>query len=131
MDETPKSHPRRRWVNVPWWATLLTFAALAAGLVAVWHYGNLPTNDVRVEEVKADVDRRLPVGSTREEVRAWLDGRGITDSGDLRNGGGQVDGIWATFPNDTWFEPADIHFQFRFDKEWKLTSVAVYRARRR
>ncbi|MBN8907977.1 MAG: hypothetical protein J0H99_15380 [Rhodospirillales bacterium] len=110
--------------------TAVVFAALVIAGGAVWHFGTAPANGVRLDAVRADVEQNLPVGSSRDEVRAWLAGHGITDTGDLMNTGGRVDGLWALLPNDTWFEPAEIHFLFRFDKEWKLKTATVYRSRR-
>jgi len=110
--------------------TLLTLVILAAVLGATWYFGNLPQNGRQLADVKEEIDQQLPPGSTRENARAWFAERGVTEFGDLRNLGGQVDGYWAIIPNDTWFEAADIHIACRFDKDGKLTTASAYRSRR-
>ena len=96
------------------------FAVLAAAGAAVWYLGTRPAGGVELKAVEADIARDLPAGTSREDVRAWLAGRGYTDVADLTNAGGKVDGIQARIPNDTWFDKADIVIQFRFDGDWKL-----------
>jgi hypothetical protein len=128
----PRTNPqrRRRSLELPWWVTLLIFAVLAAGLAGVWYFGNLPTNGRHLGDVKAELEQQLPPGSSREDARTWFAERGATEFGELRNEGGQVDGYWAIIPNDTWFEPADIHISCKFDKDGKLTAASAYRSLR-
>ena len=134
MDDAPVAAPTprpRRRKNVPTWVVALVFAAIAAALGAVWYFGRIPENGVRVEDVKADAENDLPPGTPREEVRAWLARRGVAEVFDLRDTGGRVDGFGGALPNDSWFEPAYISFDFRFDREGKLTKKTIYRASRR
>ncbi len=128
-DPTPR--PRRRRKQVPWWVVALVFAGMFAALGAVWYFGSIPENGIRVEDVQADAEQNLPPGTPREEVRAWLARHGVTEVFDLRDLGGRVDGFGGALPNNSWLESAYISFEFRFDREGKLTKKNIYRARMR
>jgi hypothetical protein len=130
-DEAPTPRPRRCRKEVPRWVVALVFAGIAAGLGAAWYFGSIPENGVQIEDLKADAEQNLPPGTPREEVRAWLVRHGVTEIFDLRNLGGQVDGFGAFLPNNSWWESADISFEFRFDREGKLTRKNIHRARQR
>jgi hypothetical protein len=107
--------------------TVLAFAVLAVVGAGVWYFGTRPPNGTRLETVQADIDQSLPAGSTRDEVKAWLAARDFTNTSDLTDGGGKVDGIQLPIPNDTWFDEANIVLHIRFDKEWKMRSVVASR----
>lgn len=127
IDEGLAPRPRRRRGELPLWVTVLVFTLLAGAGVGVWYFGTRPANGIRLENVQADISQTLPVGSTRDEVKAWLAAREFTDTKEITDGGGKVDGIQVTIPNDTWFDQADIVLHIRFDRDWKLRSVIASR----
>jgi hypothetical protein len=71
-----------------------------AVLAAVW---DRPYSGVRVEELAADLDARVPNGSTAEQAREWFDAHGIEylTIADRK-------GFWAQVPNSSPRESAEI-----------------------
>ena len=126
IDDTPVSQPKRRR-GLPIWVTLLTLAAVLVGATGLVFAAYRPERGIRVEELKADAEQKLPVGSSREQAKEWFASRGITDVKDARDIVGT--GYRGTLPNSSWVEGGEIVVTVMFDRENKLNRLTVVRMR--
>jgi hypothetical protein len=85
-----------------------------------------PRSGIRVEVLGAEMRQRLPNGSSRAEVRAWLASHGVKAS-DIFDAAGRKVGLTATLANDSWLESAEITLDFTFDDRGRLTSSTISR----
>jgi hypothetical protein len=129
LDRPPPGRARRRGA-LPWWVTLLVFAALAAGGFAAWHYANRPGNGVRVDDLRADLVAQLPPGSTGDQIEGWFRDHGITGYSETLDINRQKVGYHAVVPNDTLMDRADIMIECRTDKAGRLVESSVDRVPR-
>lgn len=103
--------------------TLVAIASLIAlaCLARVVYQQNRPWGRVTPAKVERDLQNHVPIGSTRAEVAAYLDSRGIshsTTSGDREQ---------AIMRDTAFGSPVhtDIEISFRFDERQKLTTYSV------
>ena len=80
-----------------------------------------------MNELKADAERRLPLGSSREQAQQWFASHGITDVQEARDLAGT--GYKATIPNSSWMEGGEIIVTCMFDRENRLDRLTVVRMR--
>jgi hypothetical protein len=121
-DTANKKKSRNRWV-------LLTAAVIAlfSCCGCPIYFSIVPWNGIRVERLKADLEERLPEGSTREQAEAWFRSNGLETQNlsDLETK--RWVGLAATVPNDALFEHAEIVIELYFDDAGKLWKRVIYR----
>ena len=85
-----------------------------------------------LEKIEAEVKERLPIGSTRSEVKAWMNSHNLECIGILA--GPPVDGAMAPviakcvrIPDDSATEKAFIWVEFYEDANGRLTELKIYR----
>jgi hypothetical protein len=83
-------------------------------------------NGIRLEYLKADMNKRLPNGSTSAQAAAWFATHGIqpeviTDSRDRNIG------LMAIISNSRLVQPAEIRIFVYFNQEGQLTERQIYR----
>jgi hypothetical protein len=93
---------------------------------ALIYFWERPLNGIRVEQLEADLEERLPVGSSWELAEEWFASHefktyGIVDSV------GRRDGLMAIIPNNTILRPGEIHIELYFDANRKLRKRVIYR----
>jgi hypothetical protein len=90
------------------------------------YFSTLPRNGIRVEVLKAEIERQLPRGSSRQQAEEWFTAHGFEPWAISEIGGRQV-GIGATIRNDSWLESAEITVEVYFDTEGRVREVVVDR----
>lgn len=85
-----------------------------------------PTNGVYVDRLEADLNERLPDGSSREQAEAWFASHGIKPWGIVELDGREV-GLSTKIPNDTLLESAVIWIELYFSPEGRLEKRVIYR----
>ena len=108
--------PRRRAGALPGWIIVLVFTVFFGTLAGLWYLASQPENGVRLEQLEEEVRNDLPPGSSRDQIRAWLDSRGFNGHGDMVDTGNKRIGYRVTISNDTWMEHAQIVIVFRFER---------------
>lgn len=106
-------------------AVLWTLAGLLiAGCVGSCEFAFRPYNGIRVGSLESEARSALPVGSSHEQVVAWLDARGLPYK--------PVDGKGGEFwylvrmPNGSWMRPnAGLWMTFRFDDAERLSEISA------
>lgn len=88
-------------------------------------FGDRPKNGIRVEQLEADLNERLPDGSTWEQAEAWFASHGLRPG--VIGWGNQKDGLAATIPNDSLLESAEIRIELYFSPEGRLQKRVIYR----
>jgi hypothetical protein len=105
-------------------------AAVVVGLVACCGglalFGDRPTNGIRVEQLEADLNERLPDGSTWEEAEAWFASHGFKTRAIGEKGGRKI-GLGTRIPNDSLLESAEIRVELYFSPEGRLKKRVIYR----
>lgn len=110
-------------------ATLTVKLLVVVGLVFL---AVRPTNGIWEWQLKADLERQLPDGSTWDEADAWFAARGIPTSRICQHSSGSpqdkdVVGLYALVPNDSPIENAEIRIALFFDSNGRLYKRDVYR----
>lgn len=100
----------------------VTLCACVAGLV---HFAIYPFNGMFAGRLDADLQASLSVGSTMDEGRTWFARQGIEPSETVLGVSGYL--IFATLPNDTLFDTAEVHIRLRYDSQGRLRSTTVER----
>ena len=122
MEEAPT---RRRGITC-----LVVTVPVVVGLFAccggVAFYGDRPKNGIRVERLEADLEERLPDGSTWDQAEAWFASHGF-QPGTIGESGGRKTGLGATVPNDSLLESAEIRIELHFSPEGRLQKRVIYR----
>jgi hypothetical protein len=104
-------------------AAILGLLACGGGLAL---FGHIPKNGIRVERLEADLNERLPDGSTWEQAEAWFASHGLQPS-DLYDMDGRKDGLAVTIPNDSLLDSAEICIELYFSPEGRLNKRVIYR----
>lgn len=124
----PRSTRRRFW---------FLLALAVAGVLSV--EGGLaflvlhPVNGIWEGQLKADLDKQLPDGSTWDEADAWFAAHGIPTSriAQFKNGSSrdqEIIGMSALIPNESLIEQnAAIHVELYFDPNGRLYKRVIYR----
>jgi hypothetical protein len=120
--EEPK---KRSWHN-----GLPLTLALVAGIVACCGglvlFVDRPKNGIRVERLEADLNERLPDGSSWEQAEVWFASHGFQPS-DIGEHGSKH-GLYVIIPNDSLVETgAEIHIELYFSPEGRLEKRVIYR----
>ena len=112
------------------WGLLVTVILLVVGgtVAAVWLYrsADYPQGGMRVEELKADMDAKLPDGSTREQAIAWFATHRIEWVRHADEQGGEI-GLGAKIPNGRFLESADIHIRVYFADDGTICKRSIER----
>lgn len=121
MDE-PSSRRGKplRWFLV---AAAVGLFACCGGLAL---FGDRPKNGIRVERLEADLNERLPDGSTWELAEAWFASHGLRPNGIIEMSGRRI-GLMANIPNDSLLESAEIRIELYFSPEGRLNHRVIYR----
>ncbi len=125
-DQPPAPRPPRRR-GLPAWVTVATLAGVLLAGAGVVYAAYRPERGIWVDELRADAERSLPQGSSREQAKEWFASHGITDVKDYRDIVGS--GYKATLPNSTWMEDAQIIVTCMFDREDHLNRLNVTRVK--
>jgi hypothetical protein len=125
--DTSARKSRRRWVLFA--LVVVICLLLACGWAGNWSCLFWPNPDVAGDEAafKRKVAEALPLGSTRKQVEAWLEGQGISHEGeDILDGpGGKPIGIGTSTPYSKECLPGQFLLEFYFDSDGKLTEEYV------
>ena len=125
MSAIPNPKPRRR--GLPTWVTLLVLALVLLGAAGLVYAAYRPERGIWVNELKADAQRSLPMGSSREQALEWFTSRGIEDVKEARDLDGT--GYKAIIPNSSWVEGGEIIVTCMFDGKDQLSRLSVVRMR--
>jgi hypothetical protein len=118
VSEAPTNQkPRSRPARLAAWGVAVVAFFSCCGCPA--YNGITPFNGLRMELLKADLKKRLPEGSTREQAEAWFASHGF-EPHDLIDRDGRRTGRAATIPNSTLFEVSEIRVEMAFDDNGKL-----------
>jgi hypothetical protein len=121
VEESPSRCGKRlRWFPI---VAVVGLFACCGGLAL---FGDCPKNGVRVERLEADLNERLPDGSTWEQAEAWFASHGLRP-GVISEMGGRKVGLAATIPNDSLLESAEIRIELYFSREGRLEKRVIYR----
>jgi hypothetical protein len=107
-------------------AVLWTLAGLlVAGGVGSCEYAFRPYNGIRVDFLEAEARSDLPVGSSREQVVAWLDAHGLPYE-PVYGKAGQFIWYLVRMPNGSRMRPnARLWMQFSFDAGGRLALIGA------
>jgi len=114
------SYHRRLAIMVA--AITASVACCGGGLV---HVVFTPVNEFRVEVLEADLKKRLPLGSSRDQAKAWFASHNIRTEGIFDNNG-EV-GLAAHFPNGSRLLEAYIVIELYFGDDGRLREQIIYR----
>lgn len=116
-------------LNPLWYviAALAVFATLAVAFVGVLRFGDRPLSGVRVERLEADLEARLPIGSTWGEAEDWFASHSIRPGHIAELKSGEVIGLMATVPNRGLFDSAVIVIEMHFDEKARLKEKSIRR----
>lgn len=121
--EEPLSIPRRRLCSFLIASVTVGLFSCCGGLAL---FGDRPKNGIRVERLEADLNERLPDGSSWGQAAAWFASYGfqadlITDEA------GRKIGLCDIIPNDSLLQTADIRIEVYFSPEGRLRRRVIYR----
>ena len=108
-------------------AVLWTLAGLLiAGCVGSCDLATRPYNGIRVGSLQSQARSALPVGSTREQVEAWLDYRELPYKPVYDKGGKLFLWYLVRMPNGSWMQPnAGLWMTFDFDAAGRLSEITA------
>jgi hypothetical protein len=107
-------------------AVLWTLAGLlVAACVGSCEVAFRPYNGIRVGSLQSDARSALPVGSSHEQVVAWLDARGLPYE-PVRGKAGEFLWYLVRMPNGSRMQPnARLWMQFSFDAAGRLSKISA------
>jgi hypothetical protein len=127
-----------RWLRIV--ALMVAGLSCLAFLVAFWRMDyafrhmfdkpGVPYNGIFVDDLRQEINSRLPIGSSREQVNDWIKSREFRvgelarDTPTIRN---KSVGLYVTVPNQSPTDDAEIRIAFWFDDEDHLERVQVER----
>ncbi len=123
MDVTPRTGRRKRLVALGGAGIVV---CICAGVAS--RYTTHPFNGIDVEDLDADLRASLSTGSTMDEGHAWFAQQGITPT--EYNRGNISFSLFASVPNNSLLETAEIHILLNYRWDRRLTSVHVSRQAR-
>jgi hypothetical protein len=98
---------------------------LVAGCVVSCEIAFRPHNGIRVGSLLDEARSALPVGSSREQVVAWFDARGLTYQ-TVYGKGGEFARYLVRKQNGSWMQPdANLWMQFDFDAAERLSRIGA------
>jgi len=112
-------------VRVPL-AMLWTLAGLLiAGCLGSYEVAFRPYNGIRVGSLQSEARSALPVGSSREQVVAWLDANGLPYK-PVHDKGGEFLWYLVRMQNGSWMRPhAGFWMTFGFDAAERLSEISA------
>ena len=108
-------------------AVLWTLAGLLiAGCVVSCELAYRPYNGIRVGSLQSEARSALPVGSSREQVAAWLDARGLPYTPVYDKAGESFLWYLVRMPNGSWIRPnAGLWMTFNFHGTERLSEISA------
>lgn len=101
---------------------------LIAGGVGSCEVLTRPHNGIRVGSLQSKALSALPVGSSREQVEAWLNANGLPYQPVYSKDGKRLLWYLVRMQNGSWVEPhASLHMTFYFDAAERLSDIAAGR----
>jgi hypothetical protein len=85
-----------------------------------------PTNGTLVERLEADLNERVPLGSTWEQAEAWFASYNMQPGGIYDEANRKI-GIVALISNDSFLQRAQIEIYLHFDPEGRLRERSIRR----
>ena len=122
MNESIRKSGRRTGLIVT--ASIVAGLLLCGGLNVVLDW---PKNGILVWRLEADLNEKLPEGSTWEQAEAWFASHSIQSVVFLERNTDRKIGLGATIPNDSLFGGAEIRIRLDFNPEGRLEKKAIYR----
>jgi hypothetical protein len=99
---------------------------LIAGCIGSCELAYRPYNGIRVSSLQSEARTALPVGSSREQVVAWLDARGLPYKAVHDKGGERFLWYLVRMPNGSWMWPnAGLWMTFNFDAAERLSEISA------
>ncbi|MGL6075321.1 MAG: hypothetical protein ACRC8S_14280 [Fimbriiglobus sp.] len=108
-------------------AVLWTLAGLLiACCVGSCELAYRPHNGFRVGSLRSEAQSALPIGSSREQVEAWLDARGLPYMAVYDKGGESFLWYLVRMPNPSWMRPnAGLSMTFYFHGAGGLSEISA------
>jgi hypothetical protein len=103
---------------------VVVILACCSGLLIVV---DRPKNGITVEWLEADLDARLPIGSSSEEAEAWFASHNLKPYGIYRGAECQLVALVTSLPNDSLLDSAVIIISLSFTPEGRLEKRSVNR----
>jgi hypothetical protein len=98
-------------------------ALLIAGCVGSCEFAFRPYNGIRLGRLVSEARSALPVGSSHEQVVAWLDARGLPYK-PVHGKGGEFLWYLVRMPNGSRMQPnASLWMTFSFDGAERLSEI--------
>ncbi|MDY3561866.1 hypothetical protein R5W23_003294 [Gemmata sp. JC673] len=88
--------------------------------------GDEPKNGIRVEQLEADLNERLPDGSTWAQAEAWFASHGIEATVGTDPEGRKIS-LHAQIRNDSFLESAEIRIDLDFSSDGRIRERSIYR----
>ena len=106
-------------------AVLWTLAGLLiAGCVGSCELACRPYNGIRVSSLQSEARSALPVGSSRAQVVAWLEAKGLPYTPVYDKGGESFLWYLVRMPNGSWMRPnAGLWMTFNFHGAERLSEI--------
>jgi len=108
-------------------AVLWTLAGLLiVGCVGSFELAYRPYNGIRVGSLQSEARSALPAGSSREQVVAWLDARGLTYRPVYDKGGETLLWYLVRMQNGSWMRPsASFWMTLNFHGAERLSGISA------
>jgi hypothetical protein len=119
-DATSNRKPRNRW------AILASLVAFLSCCGCPLFFSLVPFNGVLAWRLKADMEKRLPDGSSREQAEAWFASHGFV-AGDIVKPDGRRVGLMAIIPSATLIDNGEVQVYVYFDDNGKVRKRIVRR----
>jgi len=105
-------------------ASIVTGLLLCGGLSVILDW---PKNNILVWRLEADLNEKLPEGSTWEEAEAWFASHKIQSVVFFEENKRRKIALGATIPNDSLLGGAEIRIRLDFNSEGRLQKRSIYR----
>ncbi|VTR93260.1 unnamed protein product [Gemmata massiliana] len=90
-------------------------------------FGDRPFNGVHLERLEADLNARLPNGSSQADAEAWF-ARHAVQPGEIFDASNNSKiGLTGTVPNNSLVSNAEIRIELYFSADGKLKDRVIYR----
>jgi hypothetical protein len=122
MAEPPSGQRKRAGLFLV--ATII--AGLLAVLVGLFFFLDRPLNGISVEVLEADLNKRLPDGSTCEQAEAWFASHGIRPL-EIMDENGRRCGLMTIIPNSSRIVQAEVRIFMYFNSDDRLRERIIYR----
>lgn len=99
---------------------------LLTGCSVLFLLAHRPNNGIWANELEADLNQRLPDGSTWEEAEAWFAAHGLRPIEIIDVDSSPI-GMGVRIPNDSWLDSAEIRIELYFNEKKQLKKRVIYR----